>query len=185
MHGVGEDSFIRVPSFQSLWRLLVAAAVVAGLTIDTRPSAAGPADHSIYIKEAATRFCVPELWIEAVMRRESAGNHKSTSPKGAMSLMQIMPETWAGLRRRHALGSNPYHPRDNILAGAAYMRELYNQFGAPNFLAAYNLGPVRLARDLRAKRPLPSETRHYLRKLLPVVQENPPPPCIEDAEEDE
>ena len=147
------------------------------------PAAAGPSDHAAYIKEAATRFCVPAEWIEAVMRRESVGNPRSTSPKGAMSLMQIMPETWAGLRSRHALGTNPYHPRDNILAGAAYMRELYNQFGAPNFLAAYNLGPFRLARDLEAKRPLPSETRLYLRKLSPVVQDYPAPPCIEDAGE--
>lgn len=176
------DFAIRVPSRRRLRCLSMMGALGAALLYGSVSAFAAPADHSVYIREAATRFCVPAEWIEAVMWRESVGNHTSTSSKGAMSLMQIMPETWAGLRRRHALGSNPYHPRDNILAGAAYMRELYNQFGAPNFLAAYNLGPVRLARDLQAKRPLPRETRHYLHKLLPVVQENPPPPCIEDAE---
>lgn len=177
---MGEDCCIGVrPGPPSLRRIVVVAALGTVL-LGANSAGAAPADHSVHIREAATRFCVPAEWIEAVMRRESVGDHRSTSPRGAMSLMQIMPDTWAGLRRRHSLGSNPYHPRDNILAGAAYMRELYNQFGAPNFLAAYNLGPERLARDLRAKRPLPSETRHYLRKLSPVVQENPPPPCIED-----
>ncbi len=168
---------------RGLWfdRLLVSVMAIAALgavTLGVGPAFAGPTDHSVYIREAASRFCIPEAWISAVINRESVGNHRSTSHKGAMSLMQIMPETWNGLRRRHALGSNPYHPRDNILAGTAYMRELYNQFGAPDFLAAYNLGPVRFAQDLQAKRALPRETRSYLHKLSPVVRENPPPPCI-------
>jgi len=36
--------------------------------------------------------------------------------------MQIMPQTWSGLRLRYGLGANPYDPHDNILAGAAYLR---------------------------------------------------------------
>lgn len=171
-------------SFDRLLVRLMALAALGAVTPGAGPAFAGPADHSVYIREAATRFCIPEAWINAVIGRESVGNHRSTSHKGAMSLMQIMPETWAGLRRRHALGTNPYHPRDNILAGTAYMRELYNQFGAPDFLAAYNLGPVRFARDVRAKRALPRETRSYLHKLSPVVQNNPPPPCIHDVADD-
>lgn len=167
-----------------LFRLALVCGLTGAVALGASPSGASPADHAIYIKEAANRFCIPEAWISAVMGRESFGDPRSTSHKGAMSLMQIMPDTWAGLRRRHSLGTNPYHPRDNILAGAAYMRELYNQFGAPDFLAAYNLGPVRFARDVRAKRTLPRETRHYLHKLSPVVQQNPPPPCIEDKADD-
>ena len=57
--------------------------------------------------------------------------------------MQIMPQTWAELRARYGLGTDPYDPHDNILAGAAYIRELHDRYGAPGFLAAYNAGPGR------------------------------------------
>ncbi len=85
-----------------------------------------------------------------------------------MGLMQIMPATWAALRRRHGLGDDPFDPRDNILGGAAYLREMYDRFGAPGFLAAYNAGPERYAQHL-AGRPLPAETRAYLAMLAPVI----------------
>jgi soluble lytic murein transglycosylase-like protein len=65
-----------------------------------------------------------------------------------MGLMQIMPETWAILRARYGLGPNPYDPRDNILAGAAYLRELHDRYGAPGFLATYDAGPVRYEEHL-------------------------------------
>jgi hypothetical protein len=48
-----------------------------------------------------------------------------------MGLMQIMPLTWSELRARYDLGVDPYDPRDNILAGAAYIREFYQRFAAP------------------------------------------------------
>jgi hypothetical protein len=83
-----------------------------------------------------------------------------------MGLMQIMPDTWAELRVRHRLERNPYDPRDNILAGAAYLREMYNRYGSPGFLAAYNAGPGRYEEYL-AGRPLPAETRAYVAALLP------------------
>ena len=60
------------------------------------------------------------------MRAESFGEVHAISRKGAMGLMQIMPETWAHLRVRYALGADPYDPHDNILAGAAYLRELHD-----------------------------------------------------------
>ena len=88
-----------------------------------------------------------------------------TSRAGAMGLMQLMPETWAELRDRYALGSNPYDPHDNILAGAAYLRELYERHGYPNLFAAYNAGPARLDDYLFNGRPLPDETRAYLAAL--------------------
>ena len=46
-----------------------------------------------------------------------------------MGLMQIMPKTWAELRARYGLGADPFDPRDNILAGAAYIRELHDRYG--------------------------------------------------------
>ena len=75
--------------------------------------------------------------------RESFGDVHAISPKGAMGLMQIMPATWAGLRPRYGLGADPYDAHDNIIAGAAYLRELQDRYGAPGFLAAYNAGPAR------------------------------------------
>lgn len=130
---------------------------------------ASPADpYADFIAEASQSFGIPAAWIRAVMRVESAGDVRAISPKGAMGLMQIMPDTWADLRARHRLGSNPYDPRDNILAGAAYLRELHDRYGSPGFLAAYNAGPGRYQEYL-AGRPLPAETRAYVATLAPLV----------------
>ena len=102
-----------------------------------------------FIDEASRRFDVPTPWIRAVMHVESVGDVRARSPKGAMGLMQIMPETYAALRTRYALGANPYDPHDNILAGAAYLREMHDRYGAPGFFAAYNAGPRRYEEHLR------------------------------------
>lgn len=131
-----------------------------------RPSRNDP--YGAFIAEAAQRFGVPEAWIRAVMRAESAGDVRAISSAGAMGLMQVMPATWAELRVRHRLGGNPYDPRDNILAGAAYLREMHDRYGSPGFLAAYNAGPGRYEEYL-AGRPLPAETRAYVATLAPVV----------------
>jgi soluble lytic murein transglycosylase-like protein len=122
-----------------------------------------------YIAEASRWFGIPESWIRAVMRVESAGDVHALSPKGAMGLMQIMPETWAILQARYSLGANSYDPHDNILAGAAYLRELYDRYGAPGFLAAYNTGPARYEDHLASGRSLPAETRAYVAALAPMV----------------
>jgi len=53
-------------------------------------------------------------------------------------------------------------PHDNIIAGAAYLRLMYDRFGYPGFFAAYNAGPQRYAMYLAGRRGLPLETRHYL-----------------------
>ena len=131
-----------------------------------RPSRSDP--YGTYIAEAAQRFGVPEAWIRAVMRVESAGDVRAISSAGAMGLMQIMPATWSELRVRHRLGGNPYDPRDNILAGAAYLREMHDRYGSPGFLAAYNAGPGRYEEYL-AGRPLPAETRAYVATLASIV----------------
>jgi hypothetical protein len=86
-----------------------------------------------------------------------------------MGLMQIMPDTWAELRVRHRLGSDPYDPRDNILAGAAYLREMHDRYGSPGFLAAYNAGPGRYEEYLSGRRALPAETRAYVAALAPLI----------------
>lgn len=120
------------------------------------------------IDEASRRFGLPVYWIRAVLEVESAGDVCAKSPKGAMGLMQIMPQTWAELRLRYQLGNDPYDPHDNILVGAAYLRELQDRYGSPGFLAAYNAGPGRYEEHL-AGRALPAETRAYLQKLAPTI----------------
>jgi soluble lytic murein transglycosylase-like protein len=121
------------------------------------------------IAEASQRFAIPVNWIRAVMHIESGGRAHAVSPKGAMGLMQIMPKTYAGLRARYHLGSNPYDPRDNILAGAAYLREMHDRYGSPGFLAAYNAGPDRYEEHLATGRPLPIETQDYVAMLTPRI----------------
>jgi len=123
-----------------------------------------------FVTEASERFVVPEPWIRAVMHVESAGKVRAGSRKGAMGLMQIMPGTWADLRARYGLGADPYDPRDNILAGTAFIRELYDRYGAPGFLAPYNAGPGRYERHLATGRPLPDETQTYVATLAPIIK---------------
>ncbi|WP_425453643.1 lytic transglycosylase domain-containing protein [Aurantiacibacter xanthus] len=104
------------------------------------------------------------------MRVESNGDRRAVSPAGAMGLMQIMPATWANLRARYRLGLDPFDPRDNIMAGAAYLREMHDRYGnAAAMLAAYNAGPGRYDEYLSGSRPLPRETRAYLVKLTAIT----------------
>jgi len=159
--------------------LAVAALLLAAApTALAEPSDRTPADQRTavrataldgFIAEASARFGIPERWIRAVMKAESAGDPRAVSRAGAMGLMQIMPQTWAGLRARHRRGVDVFDPRDNILAGAAYLREMYDRFGSPGFLAAYNAGPARYAEHLATGRPLPRETRAYLATLAPMI----------------
>ncbi|WP_202033821.1 lytic transglycosylase domain-containing protein [Rhizobium rhizogenes] len=135
---------------------------------------ASPADrYADFIVEASQRFGIPVAWIRAVMRVESANDARAVSPKGAMGLMQIMPDTWADLRARYRLGTNPFDPRDNIFAGAAYLRELFDKYRSPGFLSAYNAGPGRYEEFLAGGRALPAETRAYTAQLAPVVGGEP------------
>jgi hypothetical protein len=79
-----------------------------------------------------------------------------------MGLMQIMPATWAELRSRLSLGSNPDDPHDNILAGTFFLRLMYDRFGYPGLFGAYNAGPGAYAAYLAGTRRLPGETVAYL-----------------------
>lgn len=126
--------------------------------------------HAGHIAEAAQRFGMPARWIEAVLRVESAGNQRALSPAGAMGLMQVMPKTWATLRMRHGLGPDPFAPRDNILAGTAYLREMYDRYGSVDaMLAAYNAGPGRYDAFQATGRPLPTATVAYVAAVLSLL----------------
>jgi hypothetical protein len=165
---VGRSNTVRRAAVLLLSGLLLAVPFGATATAQDAPISVGTRvdRYAAFITEAAQRFGMPEHWIRAVMRVESAGNVRAISSAGAMGLMQIMPATWAELRVRHRLGSNPYDPRDNVLAGAAYLREMFDRYGSPGFLAAYNAGPGRYEEYL-AGRPLPAETRAYVAALVP------------------
>jgi D-alanyl-D-alanine carboxypeptidase len=129
----------------------------------------GPPDDpwGPYIREAAARYGVPEQWIRAVMQQESDGEEQAVSPVGAMGLMQVMPETYETLQERYGLGDDPFDPHNNILAGAAYIREMYDRFGSPGFLAGYNAGPDRVDAYLAGGEGLPDETVNYLAAVTP------------------
>ena len=170
---------------------LKALAIAAALLVAT-PAAANPPRDAVgrwraEIAEASARFGVPMAWLERVMRADSGGKillggRPITSRAGAMGLMQLMPATWSAMRAAHRLGANPHDPRDNVLAGSAYLRAMYDRFGYPGLFAAYNAGPGRYAAYLATGRPLPAETRAYIAMVSggaprssPGASDRPPP----------
>ena len=168
-----------------------AIVLVASLAVFMLPALAHaePRDpYGRYIAEAAQRFAIPERWIREVMRVESAGRPRAVSHAGAMGLMQIMPGTWRELRRAHGLGADPFRPRDNILAGAAYLRQMFDRYRSVRLmLAAYNAGPGRTDAHVRAGRRLPAETRAYIAVLVPALtgtHSGEPSPPVQVAQAD-
>lgn len=151
------------------------AALAIGLALPT-PACAAPqpkpaigcaanAPYDGAIERAAQRFAMSPALIRAVIAAESAGKVFAVSSKGAMGLMQLMPATYRELRDRHGLGTDPFDPCDNILAGTAYLRALLDRYGDPGFLAAYNAGPGRYEAYLRGRKRLPAETIAYVARL--------------------
>ena len=162
----------------AFWMLVAEPAAARQTSVAMSP---GANSASTAVTDAALRFGIPEQWIYAVMRAESAGRVNATSPVGAMGLMQIMPATWAVLSARYALGDDPYDRRANIMAGAAYIREMHDRYGAPGFLAAYNAGPGRYEAYLKEGRALPAETRNYVAKIAPALDGSQRPASISVA----
>lgn len=155
--------------------LLFAAAATAIVA----PAHAAAVDRwQSHIDEAAKQSDIPASWIRAVIEAESQGDPRAISPKGAMGLMQLMPDTWEDLRDRHGLGPDPFDPRANIRAGTAYLKAMHDRFGYPGLFAAYNAGPSRYEDHLGSGRPLPAETRAYLEKLAQTPSEVSKPPAV-------
>ena len=140
-----------------------------------RPAFCGTERWQPIIREAADRFGLPAVWLDAVVEAESAGceemdGRPTTSSTGAMGLMQLMPATWRMYQARLRLGDDPYGARDNILAGAAYLSDLYRRFGSSGFLAAYQAGPKRYQEFLDDGRPLPRATLDYVDRVHRAIQ---------------
>lgn len=129
-----------------------------------------------FVEEASKRFHVPKTWIRAVIVAESGGRtmlnpgQPITSSMGAMGLMQLMPETYDEMRRAHGLGIDPHDPRDNILAGTAYLGQLNRRYGYPALFAAYNDGPGGLDQRIANARLLPVETITYVERVTAQVE---------------
>jgi hypothetical protein len=124
-----------------------------------------------FIKEASVRYSVPEKWIRTIIHIESGGRtmlwgRPITSGAGAMGVMQLMHDTYNDMSVRNGLGSDPYDVHDNILAGTAYLRELYSRYGYPRLFAAYNAGPAVLEAHMQHGTTLPVETQNYIRLAL-------------------
>jgi membrane-bound lytic murein transglycosylase B len=164
----GSSRRIAAAPASTLFADRAASAEPTAPTVSARDESASE-PFAAFIAEGAQRFGVPASWIRAVIQVESGGDVHALSPKGAMGLMQIMPDTWTGLRLRYDLGADPFDAHDSILAGAAYLRELHDRYGDRGFLAAYNAGPARYDDHLATGRPLPAETNAYVAMLAPML----------------
>jgi len=128
-----------------------------------------------YVGKAAHRAGVPAAWINAVMRVESGGrtmltgSQRMVSAKGAMGLMQLLPQTYEDMRAQYRLGADPFEPRDNISAGAGYLRFLRGKYGYPTMFAAYNAGPGQVEDIMGGSKKLPAETRAYVARIGEIL----------------
>ena len=121
-------------------------------------------DTNSLIKEAAARYQVDPRLVAAVAQTESGGNQEAVSPAGAVGVMQLMPETAAGL------GVNPYDKRQNIEGGAKYLRQMMDTFGGDvqKAVAAYNAGP-QAVKEYNGIPPY-RETQDYVNKVLDIYR---------------
>ena len=116
-------------------------------------------DH--FISDAAKQTGVDSRLLKAMIKAESDFDPRAVSHKGAMGLMQIMPENFKMLDLE-----NPFDPWQNIRAGAQYFKKLYERFNGKLALtlAAYNAGPTAVDRYKRI--PPYQETEEYVRRVL-------------------
>ena len=120
--------------------------------------------------QAAKKYLLPDSFVRSVMRAESGFQPNAVSPKGAIGLMQLMPDT------ARELGVDPRNPSQNVDGGAQYLRALLAKYeNDPNqvllALAAYNAGPG--AVDRYHGVPPYRETREYILRVLKNWDQSP------------
>lgn len=132
---------------------------MAGALLPSVVWANTPHLNSLIDRVAAEEGMDPAL-LRAVVQAESAFQPHAISPKGAVGLMQLMPDTARELGVR-----NRYNPEQNLRGGARYLRQLLLKFSSLKLaLAAYNAGPGAVA-QYRGIPPY-AETRQYVHKIL-------------------
>jgi len=134
----------------------------------TASPAAKPVSMEELVDNAALKYGLPVAFVRAVVAVESGYHADAVSPKGAIGLMQLMPDT------ARELGADPHVPEQNVDAGARYLRDLLLKYDnhAYHALAAYNAGPG--AVDKYHGIPPYSETRNYILSVLRKWQKQPP-----------
>ncbi|MDR3698880.1 MAG: lytic transglycosylase domain-containing protein [Candidatus Sulfopaludibacter sp.] len=137
--GYMEMDAAQVRGFEPDDRPVEATPEVPPVPTPTEETAGGPvALTPIELADsAADRYGLPHWLVREVMRAESGFQPQAISPKGAIGLMQLMPET------AQLLGADPRDPAQNADAGARYLRELLDKYDGLlwHALAAYNAGP--------------------------------------------
>jgi soluble lytic murein transglycosylase-like protein len=142
--------------------------LVPGVAVSMHDFRAVPAQEAYdeLIKEAAALYRVDAHLVRAVMRAESSFNPMVVSPAGAQGLMQIMPAL------AQELGvTDPFDPRQNVMAGARYLRQLLDAHrgNVKLALASYNAGPGNVARYKGV--PPFKETRAYVKKITEYLED--------------
>ena len=126
-------------------------------------SASEPQQYNAIIERASAQQGIDAAIVKAVIRVESGYQPGARSPKGAIGLMQLMPET-----ARHYAVRNPYDPGANIEAGTKHLSMLLRQFELPLALAAYNAGEAAVRRFGGV--PPYAETRAYVARILSLLK---------------
>ena len=124
-----------------------------------QPAATPPVSPRDLADAAADKYGLPRQLVRRVMAAESGFNAEAVSPKGAIGLMQLMPQT------AQSLGADPHDAAENVDAGARYLRELLEKYHGALYhaLAAYNAGP-RAVDKYNGIPPFP-ETLHYVSRI--------------------
>jgi soluble lytic murein transglycosylase-like protein len=145
----------------------VPSPIVAAPPVPVTPASAipgTPAELAAQLaNQAAKKYQLPDSFVRSVMKAESGFQPNAVSPKGAIGLMQLMPDT------ARVLGVDPRDPHQNADGGAEYLRQLLARYeNDPNqvllALAAYNAGPAAVARYHGV--PPYKETREYILRVL-------------------
>ena len=145
------------------------AAIQDASKIEQNPSQsdnnAARSDFSTYIERASLTYGVDKDLIRSVIRAESGFDPQATSPKGAMGLMQLMPDTARDLGVKNA-----YDPEENIMAGTRYLKSLLDRYegDVPRALAAYNWGMGNVERNPDR---MPQETRDYIARITQYLHQ--------------